>query len=461
MWNLQVPLFALSLVYVMCALEVMIIHVGNMNNKGTQALLKSDIAVIKEIFNGKVHFSVSTTDVEGVRRLNLPLDAVLPPVVDIPYEKADFFARKFEYERGSGKYKIFALASLIFMSIQVILSIFSAVLVKIGLKGFYRSELLGCVKKCDMVVSYSDENFKEGASFLPLNVYWILTWWTMLTSKTWDVLVAKFYGKPVVMFPNSVGPFKTVIGRSLSRLALNSCSLIIVREPISNRIVQSLRVKTPKILTFDTTWLFGSATNTRFKDNSHPCIGVSPGIYSYVFSELEIERHVTSYAEALDKAIEKFGFSVVFLPHYVSGFRYDDLEISKMILQKMRNKNRARIVEVEKAEEFKSFLDKMDVVISSKMHPAVLALSGRVPTLCVAYDHKQIGLFESLDMNKCVIPLNELSSGRLFSKICYVWNNKERIRAELETRVPSIQKNIRETIKSALSQFGKLNIVRG
>jgi polysaccharide pyruvyl transferase WcaK-like protein len=195
------------------------------------------------------------------------------------------------------------------------------------------------------------------------------------------------------------------------------------------------------------------------KDNFHPCIGVSPGIYSYVFSELEIERQVTSYAEALDKAIEKFGFSVVFLPHYVSGFRYDDLEISKMILHKMKNKDHARIVEVEKAEEFKSFLDKMDVVISSKMHPAVLALSGLVPTLCVAYDHKQIGLFMSLDMSECVIPLNELSSGRLFSKICYVWNNKERIRAKLETHVSFIQKNIREAIKLALSQFGKVDVL--
>jgi colanic acid/amylovoran biosynthesis protein len=442
----------------MCAVKVMIIHVGNMNNKGTQALLKSDIAVMKEIFNGRVNFSVSTTDVEGVRRLNLALDAVLPPVIDVPYEKADFFARKFEFNRESPKYKIFALASLIFMFMQVTSSILSAVLVKIGLKGFYRSELLERIKKCDIVVSYSDENFKEGTFFLPFNVYWILTWWTMLASKAWDVLVARFCSKPIVMFPNSVGPFNTVIGRLLSRLALNSCSLIIVREPISDRLVQSLRVKTPKILTFDTTWLFRSTINTGFEGNSHPCIGVSPGIYSYVFSESEIERHVTSYAEALDKAIEKLGFSVVFLPHYVSGFRHDDLEISRMILQKMKNKNRTRIVKIERAEEFKSLLDKMDLVISSKMHPAVLALSGHVPTLCVAYDHKQTGLFESLEMNKCVIPLNELSSERLFSKICYVWNNKERIRAELETRVPSIQKSIRETIKSALSQFDKLNV---
>jgi len=421
-----------------------------MNNKGTEALLKSDIAIIREILNGDVHFSVSTTDVEGVRKLNLPLDAVLPSVVDIPYEKADFFARKLGYRRVSLSYKACALASLVLMFIQIPLSIFSAFLVRIGLKGFYRSEVLDKMKKCDMVVSYSDENFKEGASFLPLNVYWILTWWTMLISKTWDVLMAKYYGKPVVMFPNSFGPFKTIFGRFLSRFALNSCSLILVREPISYRIVKSLDVKTSKILTYDTTWLFESTINPKLKDNLGPRVGVSPGIYSHVFSEGEIQKHVVSYAEALDKAVEKFGFSFVFMPQYLSGFQYDDLEVSNMIVQKMKNKDHAVIAKIENVEEFKSFIDKMDIMISSKMHPAVLALSGYVPTVCIAYDHKQMGLFEGLDMIKCVIPLYELSGERLFSKICYVWNNKERIKAMLETYAISIRKNIIETVKSAL-----------
>ncbi|MEM3702982.1 MAG: polysaccharide pyruvyl transferase family protein [Candidatus Bathyarchaeia archaeon] len=438
----------------MTPVKVHIIHVGNMNNKGTQTLLKSDIAVLKEVFGGNVGFSVSTTDVEGVKELNLPLETVLPLVVDIPYEKADFFARKLRIERGSLNYKFFALASLVFMFIQALLSVFSVVLVKAGLRGLYRSNVLDRVKKCDLVVSYSDENFKEGASFLPMNVYWILTWWTMLISRTWDVLIAKYYGKPVVMFPNSVGPFKTVVGRVLSTLALNSCSLILVREPFSYRLVESLRVRAPKILTFDTTWLFesDSAVNPPFKDDPSPRVGVSPGVYNYVFSPEEIQKHVVSYAEALDRAVEKFGFSVVFLPHYVSGFRYDDLAISEMILQRMKNKNRAVIVKAEKAEDFKAFLDKMDMVVSSKMHPAVLALSGHVPTLCVAYDHKQTGLFESLDMIKYAIRLNELSGESLFLKICQVWNDKEKIRAVLRERVPSIRSNIRETIRSALSE---------
>ena len=436
--------------------KVHIIHVGNMANKGTQALLKTDISLIKDIVKGKVSFSVSTTDVEGVKRLNLSLNAVLPPMVDIPYERADFFARRFGYTRDSFTYLAFAVASLFFMFVQMILSVISAVFVKLGLKGFYRGEVLRCVKDCDVVVSYSDENFKETASLLPLNIYWIVTWWSMLLSRTWDILTAKFLGKPVVMFPNSIGPFRTCIGRFLSKLALNNCDYVLVREPISYEIVKSLRIRPPKILTSDTTLLFKPACDSSNDDYSNPVVGISPGVYSHSLSDKEVYKYILAHAKALDRAIEKYGLSVVFLPHYVSGFRYDDLEISKLILSEMKNASKGKIINANSVDAFKSLLDGMDMVISSKMHPAVLAASAYVPTLCIAYDYKQTGFFTSLGISDCVIPLREASYEKLLSKIDYIWNKRDDIRALLKERVPVLQKDVRKAIKQAITAFAEV-----
>ena len=209
-------------------LRVHIIHVGNMVNKGTQALLKSDVSILREILGEDIILSVSTTDVNGVKRLNLPLNAVLPPLVDIPYEKADFYAKRLGFTRADLSYKVFAAGSLILMFFQILLSAFSAFLEKLGLRGIYRAHVLECMKNADVVVSYSDENFKESASLLPLNVYWILTWWSMLLSRTWDILTSRFLGKRVVMFPNSVGPFRTWLGVLLAKMALNMCNFILL-----------------------------------------------------------------------------------------------------------------------------------------------------------------------------------------------------------------------------------------
>jgi len=428
-----------------------------MANKGTQALLISDISVIKDTVKGDVAFSVSTTDVEGVRRLNLPLAAVLPYTIDIPYEKADHYAKKFGFTRESLLYKTFAIAGLISMPIQIILSIISVMLVNVGLKAFYRADVLERVKGCRLVISYSDDNFKESASLLPLNIYWLITWWSMLISRAWEILIAKFLGKPVIMFPNSVGPFRTWIGRFLSKLALNLCDRILVRDPISYDVIKSLGVRAPKILTTDTTLLFNSKSDTALKDPDNPVVGVSPGIYSHSLSKQEVNRYVLAHAKALDRAIEKHGFSVVFMPHYVSGFKCDDLGICKSVLNKMKNADKAMIVNASSVEEFKELISRMDMVVSSKMHPSVFAASAYVPTLNVAYDHKQYGFFVSLGMSDCVISIREASYEKLLSKIDYVWNNRHSIKALLKIRVRVLQKHLKESIALAMSPFIEAN----
>jgi colanic acid/amylovoran biosynthesis protein len=303
------------------------------------------------------------------------------------------------------------------------------------------------------VVSCSGENFKETASLFSLNIYWILAWWSMLFSRTWDILIAKFLGKKVILFPNSVGPFRTWVGRFLSRLALNNCDCVLVRESISFDIVKSLKINSRKALTSDTSLLFPQVQNTPFANPSDPVVGVCLGIYSHILSEEKVNEYVIAHARALDDAIEKYGFSIVFLPHYVSGFHHDDLEMSQLILGRMRNKDRVRIVNVPSVDEFRSLLGQMNMVISSKMHPAVFATSQYVPTLCIAYDQKQTGYFERLSMIDCVISVREVSYKDLLSKIGYVWNRREKIAASLREVIPALKEETKEAIKLALSPF--------
>ena len=434
-----------------------IIHVGNVANKGTQSLLLSDISVIKKIAKDDVTFTAATTDIEGVNRLKLPLKALTQPMVDIPYEKADAYARKFGYARHSIRYKAFALARFFYMFIQIALSVISATFFKAKLKAFYRPKSLVHIKNCDLVVSCSDENFKEGSCMLPFNIYWILTWWCMLISRTCEVFVAKFLGKPVVMFPNSVGPFRTVIGRSLSKIALNLYDVVAVRDPISYEAVKSLKIRSPKISTSDTALLFKEQGISLSDNPFNRTVGVMPGVYSQTLSEKDIRKYITAHAKALDKAAAKHGFSFVFLPHHISGFQYDDLEICKLILGKVKNASHIKIVEVNNAEEFRSLISQMSFVISSKLHPAVLAASAYVPALCIAYDPKQTGFFMSLGMTECVVPISEVSIEILLSKIDYVWNNRERLSALLEKRVPELQQHIKKSMTLAIKSFIKAN----
>jgi len=287
---------------------------------------------------------------------------------------------------------------------------------------------------------------------LPANIYWILTWWSMLASRTWEVIVARLLCKPVAMFPNSVGPFRTMIGRLFTKMALNNCSVILIREPVSYGVVDSLKIRSPKILTSDTALLFNTFHTTAHSRKLERTIGVSPGVYSHSLSKRMIQNYVLAHAKALDSAIEKYGFSVVFLPHYVTGFGQDDLEISKLIVSHMKHGEKTKITCVKTVREFEKLISQMEMVISSKMHPAVLAASAHVPFLYIAYDYKQTGFASSLGVDDCVLPIRAVSYEKLSSKIDYVWKNLAAIRNLLKTHVPKLQKNVKDSIAFAIAR---------
>jgi polysaccharide pyruvyl transferase WcaK-like protein len=432
--------------------KIHFIHVANMNNKGTQALVSSDVSVINEIVTNP-SVTLSTTDVNGVKKLNLKVKKVLPPVVDLPFDKADQLAERFGFRRGGVSYKILMVAMFILMAVQTVILFFSIVLRKAGFKAFYRSEVIECIRNSDLVISHSDENFKETTSLLPLNIYWVLTYWSMMASRTLDVMVARFFNRPVIMFPNSLGPFRTLVGRFLSKLSLKSCDFLLIRDPVSFEIVRNLKIETTKILTYDTALLFNQNEERNIQIPSKPLVGVSAGIYSHSLSKHEVENYIAAHAKALDAAIEKHGFFILFLPHYVGGFANDDLYVSKQILERMRNKSHTRLILAKNVSEFKQYLNQVDMVISSKMHPAILASSGYVPTLCIAYDHKQTAFFQNLGMLDFVLNIRQLSYEELLSKITSVWRNKTLIEKKLRKEIPKWQRNIRMNIEKVVDYY--------
>lgn len=439
----------------MAQTRIHLMHVGDMTNKGTEALLRSDVLSIRQIL-GDIFLSVSTTDVNGVESLNLPIDKVLPVMVDIPYKSADRIARKAQIRRNSLKYKILAIGSLIYMAVQTIYLISSIIFKKIGFSVHFRNGVLDFVENCDVVVSCSDENFKEAASLLPSSIHWTLNWWSMLFARVLEVLAAKSFRKPVVLFPNSIGPFKTFVGRFLAWLTFSNINCILVREAISYEIADSLGVSNRTIMTYDSALLFEHNVHITLKAITDPAIGVCPGIYSQSFSSRDIKRYVSENAKALDLAIELFSANIVFLPHYVTGFDYDDLEISRLIRSEMKNKDQATLIEVKNLDDFKSYLDRMHIIVTSKMHPAVLGISGYVPTICIAYDHKQTGFLTGLGLSDFVIDIKTVSHEKLISMIERAWRERDQITHLLKAQVPKMKSNVRKAMALALT----LNILK-
>ena len=436
--------------------KICILHVGNMKNRGTQALITTDVKIIKKITDYGSDVSISTTDINGVKNLSLPVENIVPPFVDIPFEKADDLLRKLGYKSRNINYLIFSLFYFLSMIMQSLITIFSSLFFKIGIKPIFKSDLFNIIKNCDLIVSCSDENFKEGSVVLPLNVYWLFTWWSLLFSRLWDISIARYFGKPIIMFPNSVGPFKTPIGRFLTRVALNNCKVLLLREPISLDFLKEINVHSNMILTGDIAMLYEeNLKNDDGNKKSNIVIGVSPGYYAQTLSKVNIMKYLLSHARTLDRIIEIYDAEIRFLPHYISGFKGDDLDVSEKIFKLMKNKKNSSIILTKNLMDFKKQLNFLDVHISSKMHPTILATSSYIPTVSIVYDHKQVGYYKLLNMEEYLIDLLDINERLLFNKLDSMIKNKILLEEKLRIEIPVIKENTVNVIEKIFNKFVK------
>jgi polysaccharide pyruvyl transferase WcaK-like protein len=433
-------------------LRIHIIHVGSVTNKGTLALVRVQVAELNRICSNP-DISVSTCDPE-ILRFTMPEVTSVSLLIDIPHEKADVEARKRGIDRDSFKYVLSLMAYSIRMIPETIFSLFSAFLFSLGLRRLYKSSVLTQISNSNLVISTADENFKEGSSNLPFNVYWRFVSWTTLFSRTLEILITKrIFKKTIMIFPNSIGPFRTVFGRIPAKLAVRNVDLIFLRESHSITWMRELGPSTPVTVTSDMALLSSMIEPLGQRRVEAQTVTVCPGIYAATLSQEKQIGYIYSHARALDTFSEKHGVKIVFLPLEITGRKNDDYAFCESIRKRMKNSTATTIVKTRTLEEFGMQVLQADLMLSSRMHPAVIAFSCKIPTVVVYYDFKQLGLMEQLDLSMYALDINQISHERLLSVMESAWKNKSKIQEQLYQGVPILQNDIRNKIESSCRKF--------
>jgi polysaccharide pyruvyl transferase WcaK-like protein len=191
-----------------------------------------------------------------------------------------------------------------------------------------------------------------------------------------------------------------------------------------------------------------------------PSVGVCPALYAMSFSQEERDRYVLAHSRVLDYLVERHGYNVVFLPHEISkANEQDDLQLCKNIVRKMKHNGKSRLIETESVEMFKYYLGHVDILISSRMHPAVLACASYVPTLMLAYDHKQTGFLAGLGLIEYALNIRDVNYENLLNKLNLLLSNKKRIRERLQLKIPDLQEDLRMNIRRSLLYYlGKTRV---
>ncbi|KKH59372.1 hypothetical protein DU74_02220 [Methanosarcina mazei] len=291
----------------------------------------------------------------------------------------------------------------------------------------------------EMVIDLSGDSFSDNSTVLDSLIC------------CYRILICLLLNKPVVIYAQSIGPFKTTFTRLLSRFCLNRVNLLIARDEITVDYLKQIGITNKVYFTADSAFLLNAIPYEKLKNilikenidiNKRPIIGISASQHIYdLTQETGDSSYIPLMAKIVDYLVEKLNAQVILVPHVTNNDGIvDDRFVGGKIWELAKNKSKIELINNEYSPEIlKGIIGLCDMFIGARMHANIAATSMCVPTLAIAYSHKAYGIMKTLDMEKYVLDFRTMNFNDMKSKIDDLWLNRKEVNMKLDSNVKLIK----------------------
>jgi len=331
---------------------------------------------------------------------------------------------------------------------NVILFLFSLAIYKIFKVNLtFKQKILDALTNADLIIS------SPGGFLQDYNVA------SALIPNLFLIFIAKIVNKPVIIYAQSVGPFRNRILRHIAKLIINRAEIIILREKISEKYVKDAGINRPKIfVTADATFSLNPPSYNRefyrhklmkfFPSNdAQILIGVTTlGEYFQKRDRIKyVYGYVKSLSQTIDYLTEKLNAKVIFVPQVIAE---TERLITRLILGQVKNKDRVLVIEEDLSpEELMKLIGCMDLFIGTRTHSSIYALIMEVPVITIAYEHKAQGIMSMLGLSDWVLDIKRLNERELMLKINKLYSQRFEIKKMIAFKVREMRSKSLYTAK--------------
>lgn len=253
-------------------------------------------------------------------------------------------------------------------------------------------------------------------------------------------LIAK---KKVIIYPQSIGPFNSLLGRTLAKRILNGVQYIFVREEITYQYLLDYKINTPICKSPDIVFLLPVSSHEEISKilikeeiqiSFKPTIGISANeLMRTLLKKNDYENYIKELSTLINNIVESYDAIVILIPHVFTP-NNDDRIINEILYTNVKDNikpNLKLIRNIYSPEELKGIISQCDIFIGARMHANIAALSMCVPTLALAYSHKTHGIMQLLGQKDYICDIKNVTGKELASKFGILWENRNKVRNEL------------------------------
>jgi len=254
-------------------------------------------------------------------------------------------------------------------------------------------------------------------------------------------------GRPLVLLPQTLGPFKAGWARWIGRFILRRAKRVYSRDEASLELARDLLGPRSEHLHFshDMGFALQAVPPSRIPEwalrKNRPLVGLNvSGLLSMGgYTGGNMFGLSGDYPELMRKIVRWFtsveGADVVLVTH-VTGDWEGDGKACAALYEELKQECGGQLHLADPAydhREIKYLIGKCDFFLGARMHACIAALSQGIPAVGLAYSRKFAGVFESVNVPDLVVDLRSEGTEQTLVKIQQAYAERDRYREILKT----------------------------
>lgn len=229
-------------------------------------------------------------------------------------------------------------------------------------------------------------------------------------------------GKPLIFFTQSLGPFNKPENQKDMRRIFNEAQLILLRDQASHQNLRNIGVDISRAKICSDVVFADTSLQTLEEAKHRPMneklkVGISVRDWNHFRTRTKDEGtrlYYQSVAAICEYITLELGGEVIFVStcQAIKEYHTDDSKTAEQICQLLSRESRTRTYvnnSFMMPAELKKVIGGLDLMISTRMHGAIQALSMGVPVLPIAYEFKTIELFRKLINESFILDIETIN----------------------------------------------------
>lgn len=268
----------------------------------------------------------------------------------------------------------------------------------------------------------------------------------------WRAVMA---GKPLILSPQTVGPFETTWARTLARRIMNRARLVVTRDAPSTAFLKELGVKAEMMEATDVAMgLPYDLPAPRVGGKIRVGLNVSGLMFSGGYTQDNQFGLKDDYPTLIRRIIAFFQAQDDVEVHLVGHVqsREQPIEDDHRVGEALAQEFPGTIVSpfFKSPSEAKSYIADMDFFMGARMHATIAAFSSNVPVIPMAYSRKFAGVFNTLGYAH-VADCKADSADEIVARIEEGFANRDALKAE----VIEAMKNVNARLDAYVARAAK------